>query len=87
MENPYNWGMRMEAAERKRKPQPVESHVLPGMEEAVTEQAAAAGEYQGEELSAFMLTPIEPKPRGTATPEEMEKKAPLFFGTTYSKLF
>lgn len=65
----------------------VESHIFAGMEEHVRAQQEAAGAYQGELLTAELLRPIEAKRTGTGSPEEMEREAPLFFGTIHNKLF
>jgi hypothetical protein len=54
------------------------------METAVTEQAAAAGEYKAEELTAKLL---EPRPSINAAAGRMEQDAPLFFGVIQPTLF
>jgi hypothetical protein len=68
----------------KRMVKPVESHTFAGMETAVTEQAAAAGEYKAEELTAKLL---EPRPSINAAAGRMEQDAPLFFGVIQPTLF
>lgn len=57
---------------------PIESHTLDGMAGAVAAQAEAAAIYSAEELSAEMLKPLADINRKAG---EMERNAPLFFGT------
>jgi hypothetical protein len=57
---------------------PVESRTFAGMEEAVTLHSQAAAELQAEELTARLL---EPRPTIDRAAGEMERNAPLFYGT------
>ena len=68
----------------RRKPRPVESHTFAGMETAVTEQAAAAGEYQAEELTAKLREPLGNINHRAGS---MENDSPLFFGKVHQTLF
>lgn len=65
------------------KRRPVESHTFSGMETAVEEQSKAAALYTAEELSAKMLEPLGSISRKSG---EMERNAPLFYGTGDNRL-
>jgi hypothetical protein len=56
----------------------VESHTLPGMESTVAQQKHAAAVQQAEDLGAAMR---QPKADVSGKAGEMEREAPLFFGT------
>lgn len=73
-----------EVDDMRKQPRQVESHTFAGMETAVAEQAIAAGEYQGEELSAMMRRPLKDV---SARAGEIERESPLFFGTVHPTLF
>jgi len=60
------------------KRRPVESHTIAGMEAAVTQQEHAAAVFAGEELTAKLLEPLQDISKRAG---EMERRAPLFFGT------
>jgi hypothetical protein len=62
----------------KRAAKPLESHVLAGMDEAVTAQDQAAAVYAGEDLTAKLLEPLGDVSKKAG---EMERRSPLFFGT------
>jgi len=57
---------------------PIDSHVLDGMSQHIEAQAEAVAELSGEELTAKLL---EPKADVSAKAGNMERNAPLFFGT------
>jgi hypothetical protein len=57
---------------------------FPGMETAVTEQAAAAGVYTAEELTKRM---VEARPSIDKKTRAIEMDSPLFFGTIHPTLF
>jgi hypothetical protein len=57
---------------------PVDSHTLPGMETAVTEQATAAAIQTAAELTARLL---ETRPTIDKQAGRMERHSPLFYGT------
>ena len=61
-----------------RKAKPVESHTFAGMETAVARQTEAAGEYQGDELTAKLREPLGDVSARTG---KLERESPLFFGT------
>ena len=63
---------------------PVESHIFAGMETAVEEQAQAAAEYSGQELTAKLLEPLGSIDSKAA---RMEEDSPLFFGKVNPTLF
>lgn len=67
-----------------RRVKPVESHTFAGMETAVRDQAQAAAQYQGEELTAKLLEPLG---NINAKAARMEEDAPLFFGKVNATLF
>ena len=60
------------------KTQKIESHVLDGMSQHIEAQAEAVAELSGEELTAKLR---EPKADVSAKAGNMERNAPLFFGT------
>ena len=62
----------------KHKGTPIESHILDGMSQHVEAQAEAVAELSGEELSAKLREPMASIDRKAG---EMEREAPLFFGT------
>lgn len=68
----------------KRRAQPIESLTFAGMETAVEEQAKAAGEYSGEQLTARMLEPLADISRKSGC---IERDSPLFFGIVDATLF
>jgi hypothetical protein len=68
----------------KRNSNPVESHTFAGMETAVELQSKAAGEYQGEELTAKLLEPLGDINHRAGS---MENDSPLFFGKVNPTLF
>ena len=61
-----------------RKPKPVQSHTFAGMAQAVIAQELAAAEQAGQELTALMQ---QPKADISAKAGDLERNAPLFFGT------
>ena len=63
---------------------PVETHIFDGMETAVTEQAQAAAEYSGEELTKRLLEPLGSIDSRAGLMEEM---SPLFYGKINPVLF
>lgn len=69
---------------RRKQARPVESHDLPGFTVAIREQAEAAAQYQGEELTAKLLEPL-----GNISHRagDMENDSPLFFGKVNPTLF